>query len=217
MLMAKWSMAMDITPSISGHSLTASSLIFIGALLDWATLVVDPSGNALPDHVIRAHQRHAEGYLSPSCSQTAEQQQAWQQHINTFYQRIKARIYAAEQTFSPSSIATIHAEVLRLPTYKSLVEQRYYPEPMVVGIHNPHHAQEEAIARYLTEYMLHLNAEEALRFLEQVVILWAVQLPRDQLDQLQESLARHDSGTVWSEAELRAYALYSYVAEPLER
>jgi hypothetical protein len=215
--MANWRMAMDITPYVSGHSLGSSSLIFIGAVLDWATLVVDPSGNALPEHVIRAHQRQIEGHLPPSRSQTAEQQQAWQQLINTFYRRIKARSYAAEQTFSAPSIATIHAEVLHLPAYESLVQQRYYPEPMVVGSHNPHHAQEDTIARYLTEYMLHLNVEEALRFLEQVVILWAVQLAREQFDQLQESLTRHHSGTVWSEAEVRAYALYSYVAEPLER
>src|ERR1043165_6644927 len=105
-------MPMDITPFVSGHSLWSSSLIFVGALLDWATLIVDPSGEALPSHVIMSRHPHAEGHLPISRTQTAEQQQAWQQLISSFYYRIKAHSNAAERTFSPASIAAIQAEVL---------------------------------------------------------------------------------------------------------
>ena len=86
----------------------------------------------------------------------------------------------------------------------------------MVGIGNPHHEQEDKIARHLTEYMLHFNSEEALQILERVVILWAAQLPSEQYDQLKASLTENQPGYAWSDAEVRGYALYSYVAEPLE-
>ncbi len=208
---------MDITLFISGYSLWSSSLIFFGALLDWATHVIDSSGEAVPSHVIRSRQGYAEGHLPTSRSQTAEQQQAWQQLISSFYYQIKARSYACERTFSPTSIAIIQAEVLQLPSYESLVQHHYYPEPIIVGIDNPHHEQENKIARRLTEYMLHFGSEEALQFLKRVAILWATQLPSDQFDQLKGSLTKNQPGSAWSDAEVRGYALYSYVAEPLER
>lgn len=208
---------MDITPYISGHSLWSSSLIFVGALLDWATLVVDPAGEALPSHVIKTRQGDAAGHLPTARPQTAEQQQAWQQLVRTFYYQTKARSNACERTFSPTSIATIQTEVLQLPLYESLGQHHYYPEPMVVGIDNPHHEQANKIARRLTEYMLHLSVEEALQFLERVTILWAAQLPSDQFDPLKTSLTKNQPGYAWSDAEVRGYALYSYVVEPLER
>jgi hypothetical protein len=209
-------MPMDITPFVSGHSLWSSSLIFVGALLDWATLVVDPSGEALPSHVIKSHPRHTEAHVLPSRAQTVQQQQAWEELIGTFYTQTKARSYAAEQTFSLPSLATIHADVLHLPAYETLVQHHYYPEPMIVGIDNPQHEQENKIARRLTEYMLHLSSEEALGFLERVVILWAAQLPSDQLEQLKGSLTNNQPGHMWSIAEVRGYALYSYITEQLE-
>jgi hypothetical protein len=217
MVITRSGMPMDITPYISGHSLWSTSLIFVGALLDWATLVVDPSREALPTHAIKTRQGDAEGHLPTSRPQTAEQQQAWQQLISTFYNQTKARSYACERAFSPTSIATIQTEVLQLPSYESLVQHHYYPEPMVVGSGNPHHEQENKIARRLTEYMLHLSLEEALQFLERVAILWAAQLPSDQFDQLKGSLTKNQPGYAWSDAEVRGYALYSYVVEPLER
>lgn len=88
---------------------------------------------------------------------------------------------------------------------------------MVVGIDNPHHEQENKIARRLTEYMLHFTSEEALHFLERVVILWAAQLPNDQFSQLKESLIKNHAPFAWADADVCGYALYSYVAEPLER
>jgi hypothetical protein len=208
---------MDIAPFISGHSLWSSSLIFVGALLDWASLVIDPSGETVPSHVIKSHQGHNEAHLPPSRPQTAEQQQAWQQLISAFYNQTKARCNACERTFSPMSIATIQAEVLQLPSYESLVQHHYYPEPMVVGIDNPHYKQENKIARHLTEYMLHLSLEEALQFLERAVILWAAQLPKEQFAQLKASLTKNQQGYPWSDAEVCGYVLYSYVVEPLER
>jgi hypothetical protein len=217
MVITRSGMPMDITLFISGHSLWSSSLIFVGALLDWATLVVDPSGQALPSHVIKSRQGYAEGHLPTSRPQTPEQQQAWQQLISSFYSQIRARSYACERTFSPTSIATIQTEMLQLPSYESLVQHHYYPEPLIVGIDNPHHEQEKKLARRLTEYMLHFSSEEALQFLERVVILWAAQLLSDQFDQLKGSLTRNQPGYAWSDAEVRGYALYSYVAEPLER
>jgi hypothetical protein len=207
---------MDITPFISGYGLWSSSLIFVGALLDWATLVVDPSGEALPSHVISSRPRQTEAHVRPPRAQTVEQQQAWEELIGTFYTQTKMRSYAAEQTFSLPSLATLQADVLHLPAYETLVQHHYYPEPMIVGVANPHHEQENKIARRLTEYMLHLSAEEALGFLERVVILWAAQLSSDQLDQLKESLTKNQSGHTWSDADVRGYALYSYVTEQLE-
>jgi hypothetical protein len=204
---------MDITPLTSGRSLWSSSLIFVGALLDWATLVVDPSGTALPPHVIRARNREP----TDAFCQTTAQQHAWQQLIQRFYYPIKARCYAAERTFAAASIVNLQAEVALLPSYESIVQHHAYPYPLMVGIHNPAHTAEDAVARHITEYMLHRLPDEAVWFLERVVLLWAAHLPNEQIAHLRHSFATNPASSGWSDATIRSYALYSYVAEPLEQ
>lgn len=208
---------MDSTPFISGQSLWSSSLIFTEALLDWATLRVDPSGDSLPTHVTLPLIPTPEHNFRIPHTQTAQQRQEWQALISAFYRRIMKRVYAEDDTFSSPTIAMLQAWVAQLPSYEQLVQSLYYPEPMWVGINNIHHATENRISRRLTEYMLHLSQDDALQFLEYLVILWAAQLPADQVQQLKKSLGMSYLEPAQYDIRARSYALYTYVAEQFER
>ena len=82
-------------------------------------------------------------------------------------------------------------------------------------MNSPERAEDAKLAHWLTEYMLHLDEKEALRFLECIVIKWAQELPRDQLGQLNDELLHLNNDNTkcaWSEAKLRGYALYRIAA-----
>jgi hypothetical protein len=66
--------------------------------------------------------------------------------------------------------------------------------------------------------MLHLDEQNALLFLENVVLKWALELPKEQLEQLKNELfhRNHDQPDyTWTETKLRGYAVF-LLAEGLE-
>jgi hypothetical protein len=209
---------MRIEPEFWNCSFWSSTLIIIGALLDWATLVVDPKGMIVPDHVARSIKIGDPNHYHPALLQSPEQKSQWVKLIGRFYDRMMKLSYHPENTFSDHSIVSIESYLMGLPSYDEMTKERRYPEDGIVHLRTLDRAQEDNKAQWLTEYMLHLKDADALRFLESVVLKWALELPQEQLGQLKDELLHRNNDNpkcTWTEVELRGYALYR-IAEGLE-
>jgi hypothetical protein len=196
----------------------SSTLIFIGALLDWATLVVDPKGMVVPDHTARSIKITNPSKYDPALLQSPEQKIRWEQLIGRFYDRMIYLSNHPEDTFSESSMVSIESYLMSLPSYDEVTKEKRYPENGNFHLKIPSRVQEDKQAQWLTEYMLHLDEKSALHFLESVVIKWALELPKDQLERLHDELFYGNNDNpkyAWTEVKLRGYALYR-IAEGLE-
>jgi hypothetical protein len=209
---------MNFDPGFWNNSFWSNSLIIISAILDWVTLVVDPKGIVVPEYVARNIKITDPNKFDPALMQSPEQKSQWEQLIGSFHNRMVDLSNIPEDTFSEYSIASIKSYLMRLPSYDEMTKNKRYPANRIVHLKSPDHVQEYTKAQWLTEYMLHLDEEGALHFLESVAIMWAVELPQDQLNQLKNELLHLNNDnpkSSWIEAELRGYALYR-IAEGLE-
>jgi hypothetical protein len=196
----------------------SNTSIIIGALLDWATLVVDPKGMVVPDHIARSIKITNSNKYDPALMQSPEQKNQWEQLIGRFYDRMINLSNHPEDTFSESSMVSIESYLMSLPSYDEVTKEKRYPENGIFHLKTPSRVQEDKQAQWLAEYMLHLDEKGALHFLESVVIKWALELPKDQLEQLNDELFHRNNDNpkyTWTEVELRGYALYR-IAEGLE-
>ncbi|MFZ5911642.1 MAG: hypothetical protein ACOYYU_16630 [Chloroflexota bacterium] len=105
----------------------------------------------------------------------------WSSHAvdsgSGFYQRIMKRSTDHENTFSPENINSIREylsaaskaarkQTTRIPRYK-----------VATRIERPYHVDEQRDGINIAEYMLQLDQESALTFLENLSIYWAANLP----------------------------------------
>jgi hypothetical protein len=166
----------------------SSTSIIIGALLDWATLVVDPTGRTVPEHVARGIKIVHQDKDNPALIQNQEQKKHWEQLIGRFYYRLIDLSKQPEDTFSDSLIASIDQYLLSLPDHAEMTKEKRYPENAILHLKKPDRESEDTRARWLTEYMLSFDEEEALCFLESVAVKWTLELPQGQLGRLHNDL-----------------------------
>jgi len=142
----------------------------------WAILSVDSSGNTIPE--TRHHVRRAESSTFPIKFQSPEQEKKWQKLDGDFYDLIMKRANDYENTFSAENIYRINQYLTELPAYDALVQDSKIPKNTYISTIQPsHHVDEQLDSLRIAEYMLHLDDEDALLFIENLTIHWAANLP----------------------------------------
>jgi hypothetical protein len=209
---------MKFDPRFWQTPLYSFSQIIISALLDWATLQVDPEGAVVPDHVARRIKIiHPIGSNSV-ITQNAEQKSQWEHLVGRFYDRMIDFSKKPEIAFSTSAMAITNEYLREMPDLEETTQEKRYPRHGIGRLSDPNPSPGTLQAQRLTEIMLHQDEENALRFLESVVLKWAGELPPGQVEQLRAELPPRGDGDptkTWSEADLRGYALFR-IAESLE-
>lgn len=105
----------------------------------------------------------------------------WSSHAvdsgSGFYQRIMKRSTDHGHTFSPENINAIR-EYLSAASQAARKRPTRIPKQEVAArIEHPHHVDEQRDGIGIAEYMLQLDQESALTFLENLSIYWAANLP----------------------------------------
>jgi hypothetical protein len=143
----------------------------------WAILVVDASGEVVPESWFQKDYLETIGlrdikYHSP------EQNKEWHRLNSNFYHRIMKRAQDYEVTFATENIDAISKYFTDIPTYDTLVKHSKIPKNgNVARIKNPHYVNEQRDGLCISEYMLHLDHKNAFSFLENLSIHWASSLP----------------------------------------
>jgi hypothetical protein len=162
------------------YKVPSSILIIHTALERWAILVIDPSGKAVPDKWLHKKdyfelvEIKGVEYLSP------EQTEEWNNLISNFHRRITKRAKDYESTFATENIELIRKYLGNIPTYKTIVKHSKIPNDKIVArIKKVYFVNEQINGLCLSDYMLHLDREDALSFLENISIYWASNLRID--------------------------------------
>ena len=162
------------------YKVPSSILIIHTALERWAILVIDPSGKAVPDKWLHKKdyfelvEMKGVEYLSP------EQTEEWNNLISNFHRRITKRAEDYESTFATENIELIRKYLGNIPTYEIIVKHSKIPNDKIVArIKKVYYVNEQINGLYLSDYMLHLDREDALSFLENISIYWASNLRID--------------------------------------
>ena len=163
------------------HYKAPSSILIIHTALErWAILVIDPSGKAVPDKWLHKKdyfelvEMKGVEYLSP------EQTEEWNNLISNFHRRITKRAEDYESTFATENIELIRKYLGNIPTYETIVKHSKIPNDKIVArIKKVYYVNEQINGLYLSDYMLHLDREDALSFLENISIYWASNLRID--------------------------------------
>jgi hypothetical protein len=162
------------------YKVRSSILIIHTALERWAILVIDPSGKAVPDKWLHKKdyfelvEMKGVEYLSP------EQTEGWNNLISNFHRRITKRAEDYESTFATENIELIRKYLGNIPTYETIVKHSKIPNDKIVArIKKVYYVNEQINGLCLSDYMLHLDREDALSFLENISIYWASNLRID--------------------------------------
>src|SRR5690349_19795919 len=114
---------MRIEAEFWNHPYVACEQIITVALLDWATLMIDPKGLIVPDHVYRARTLDPSRY-GRAKRQNRDQKSRWQGYIRRFYNRLVLLSQLCEHTFLLSSVIATHDYLLGLPNYAELTRAK---------------------------------------------------------------------------------------------
>src|SRR5690606_32319586 len=113
-------------------------------------------------------------YYSP------EQNDEWRKLISNFHQRIVKRAEDYQTTFAKENIELIRKYLTGVPAYETVVKHSKIPDDKIVArIKNVYYVNEQLDGLQISDYMLHLNQEDALSFLEIMSIHWASNLQFD--------------------------------------
>ena len=172
------------------YKVPSSILIIYTALERWAILVIDPSGKAVPDKWLHKKdyfelvEMKGVEYLSP------EQTEEWNNLISNFHRRITKRAEDYESTFATENIELIRKYLGDIPTYETIVKHSKIPNDKIAArIKKVYYVNEQVDGLCLSDYMLHLDREDALSFLENISIYWASNLHTDK-----DSVAQLEQG-----------------------
>jgi hypothetical protein len=147
------------------------------ALERWAILVVDSSGDIVPERWSRRKDYFDKTGTQVIKHHSPEQKKEWHRLNSNFYHRIMKRAEDYEVTFTAENILAIRKYLTDMPTFDSIVQDSKIPKNKIVArIHNPHFINEQRDGLSVSEYMLHLNQDNALFFLENLSIHWASSL-----------------------------------------
>jgi hypothetical protein len=148
------------------------------ALERWAILVVDSSGDVVPERWSSRKDYFDKTGIQAIKYHSPEQKKEWHRLKSNFYHRIMKRAEDFEVTFTPENIEIIRKILTGMPAYDTIVQVPKIPENKIVTkIHNQHFNNEQRDGLLVSEYMLHLDQDNALSFLENLSIHWASSLP----------------------------------------
>jgi hypothetical protein len=171
-------MSMNFVTLFENYDWFSGTWIIHTALERWAILVVDSSGDVVPERWLRRKDYFDKTGTQAFRHHSPEQKKEWDRLNSNFYHRIMKRAEDYERTFATESIKTIRKYLTDIPAYDIVVQDSKIPENKIVAkIHNPHFINEQRDGLYISEYMLHLNQDDALSFLENLSIHWASSLP----------------------------------------
>jgi hypothetical protein len=192
---------MDYRSIFAKYDWVAGTWVILTALFDWAALVVDPSGEAVPAHI---YKQVLHRFPDARC-QSPEQQQRWHTMVSRFYDRILDLSEDYEKTFSPESLSRLH-EDLSHPWGDDERTSQFPFNKAIAVITNENHAAEMIEGQQLAQFMFQMDREDAFKFLVNLSITWASELPSAELSKF---------ATGQNEAQSRGHALY-LLAEQLE-
>jgi len=160
------------------------------ALERWAILVVDPSGEVVPERWLHKKDYFELVEMQGVQYQSPEQNKEWHRLNSNFYRRIMKRADDYESTFAAENIESIRKYLTGIPTYDTIVRHSKIPENKIVArIKNLHYVNEQIDGLCISDYMLLLDQENALSFLENLSIHWASSLPINK-----DSVAQFEQG-----------------------
>ena len=142
----------------------------------WAVLLVDSSGNTIPE--TRQYVRKAESSTFMVRFQSPEQGKKWLELNGGFYARIMQRAENYERTFSAENLNLVRQHLTKLPAYDALVRDSKIPEGTFIStVQLPYYESEQRLGLQIADYMLHLDQTNAMSFIEDLTIHWAANLP----------------------------------------
>ena len=171
------------------YKMSSAILVIQTALERWAILVIDPSGKAVPDKWLHKKdyfelvEMKGVEYLSP------EQTEEWNNLISNFHRCITKQAEDYESTFATENIELIQKYLSDIPTYETIVKYSKIPNDKIVArIKKVYYVNEQVDGLCLSDYMLHLDREDALSFLENISIYWAsnLHIDKDSVAQLEQ-------------------------------
>jgi len=160
------------------HYKWSSGILLIRTALErWAILVVDPSGEAVPEKWLHKKDYFELVEMKGVEYQSPEQNEEWYKLISNFHNRITKRAEDYESTFAAGNIERIREYLTDIPAYETVVKDSKIPNDKIVArIKKVYYVNEQVNGLCLSDYMLHLDREGALSFLENISIYWASNL-----------------------------------------
>jgi hypothetical protein len=192
----------DIPSYLAQCPLLSSQSIILGALIDWATLIADPSGTRVPRYQARSRPQLL--LYSP------KQEQQWRSSLGLACTTLRQLMWSSA-TLSPYRITRAHQTLVQAAHGKRDVALQYSPIEAPIPTSSPTKDDAQRVSQILTTIMISETSEVAMEVITAVVVEWLRQLPNAQVSQLRKTLQERDPRATWSEADVRCFALETIV------
>lgn len=187
----------DIVHLLVQQPLHASQRCILGVVLDWATLLVDPSGETVPSFLAR-HPPFQSSY-------TVEQAQTWNQYVALLYVSLREICRVPHLTLAARTLARVDAELSQLHSIPPPHDR--IPDAYTRITASNQLDDEDAITRIFLNALLSLSPQHAINFFENIIVAWLHHLPPEQRSELHQELIHRDAERSWSDYQIRAFAL----------
>ena len=112
-------------------------------------------------------------------------------------------------TLSPINVDKAQNYLIQLRQKRQLQVQKSYPQDKTIAINRS--TEVSSVANTFTEVMLNLPLQHAIRFFECVVITWLYHLPSEHVAGLRTQLEARPSNYLWSDNDIRCFAIESII------
>ena len=170
-------MSINFVTLFNHYNWLSGTWVIHTALERWAILVVDPSGEVVPERWLHKKDYFELVEMQGVQYQSPEQNEEWRRLTSIFYRRIMKRAEDYETTFTAENIELARKFLTGIPSYETIVKHSKIPENKIVArIKNLYYVNEQIDGLCISDYMLHLDQENAISFLENMSIHWASNL-----------------------------------------
>jgi hypothetical protein len=192
----------DIPSYLAQCPLLFSQSIILDALIDWATVMADPSRTRVPRYQARSSPQ-----LLPY---SPKQEQQWFSSLSLACTTMRQLMWSST-TLSPYRITRAHQTSVQAANIKRDEALQYSPIEAQVPTSSLTRDDAQRVSQSLTTIMTNETPEAAMEVITAVVVEWLRQLPDAQVSQLRNTLQERDSRVTWSEADVRCFALETVV------